>query len=616
MRSFNNRNGEKMKIIWFILLGAICLNPSLKALSSHYSNSRIDINFNGKNKKIIYTSHLEIYDDVDCDYYRYARMPVPHNGNIDDAVITVTPSDGKKKEFGKRDAYLESNSEEYILASDDKTFDWDLGKITPGTKIDYRYEIKDNDARGGGYISILENLPVDTTIISIKFPSDKWRLKYSIDNSQSVFFDSTDQAIFAWHNMPGRDKSSYKKAPRDLMPGLWYLFESKKGEEDISDWPDVYKWAEERLGSDISLGDSAKMLEIASTPEQILAAIYKRCHYVAVELGKGWYIPESSDEVWGKGYGDCKGLAMLYVNWMKVAGYQASPVLVLSNETSFGNTEFPSPFIFDHMIASYITSSGDTAYQDITAEYCPLGYLPNHLNGCLAFPLRAGSMPFRLGPMPPQPDIMAILITGQLTSDGILVGSMDMKLKGREALLKNWLGNQTRNIDKAQRTAAFLETMIPKATILHISQDSVGQAEMDVHADLTVRRFFFEKDSLAVFRPWIFNFIAGNAEADSSRSWPTILRNNDFYKIEYRIKHDYHLGRQDTVRSISQKYVEFSYEIQDVSHDDSLILDFSLYLPPLDLSPEAYARYIDERRNMARDLDDAVIFSADQVKLK
>jgi hypothetical protein len=598
-----------MKSYLTAVLLVLCYSGVSSAAKSHYTHYSIDIEFNGKSDKIIIAYHGIFENDVDLSNFRYEHIPVPTDGKIADALITITPPKGKVKTYTKSNAYQLSSKADFELVSDDRLFFWEFDKLEPDSKIDLFCELKDDHGLGGRRWSVLQKLPIDTMTISFKFSSDEWRLKYSIDNGQPAFTDSSDKVEFCWYNLPAIGKSPYKEAPLDYLPGIDYLFESKKGDKDISKWQDVYLWALDFYGDDQPFEKPADMLSIANTPGAILEAIKKQCHYVAIELGDGAYKPALPGEVWSKGYGDCKGLAYLFVNWMRAAGFQAWPVLVLSNDKKCGKFEFPSPFKFDHMIAAYVDQANDTVYQDLTAEYCPLGYLPKVLCGSMALPLKSGSGPIRLKPFPKEPDTTTIQITGILTNDEILVGKADLTMKGGNAILFNWRGNESRNVDKEQTLKIALEKVLPKATLLQIKSDSLRPDEIRLSSDINIRRFCFKQDSIEVFRPWIFSFIHDDIETDSSLSWPTIFRRNMIYNVSYRVQVADSIDSQKTaMASVNRSSYSFKCSMINSSHDDSLILDFTLFLPPLVLSPDSLAIYKAARKGINRDLDNAVVF--------
>jgi hypothetical protein len=594
-----------MKITFRILLFLAALSGPVMAEVSRYTKDETMIKFNGKSTHITVSSHIIVFEDANPDDYSLQQIAVPHNGELKKALITVTAKKSKPKIYQKKDAILMSWRESYELTSDAMYYQWDLEKIEPGSEIDCYFEIEDQDALGGKFMSVVNRLPVDSSIITISFPANKWRLKYSLDRKKPVYFDSVNNVTMTWHNLHSRD--GYENTPQDFMPGLWYLFESKTNETDISEWQDVYLWAEKRFGDDLSFSEPSKMLAISSSPEQILSSIFKQCHYVAVELGKGWYVPTASDYVWSRGYGDCKGLATLFVNWMRAAGYNAWPVLVRASDDYYGNEDFPSPFLFNHMIAAYTSQSGDTVFQDITAEYCPLGYLPRQHYGCLAFPLVNNAHPVRLGVEPTAPDTISIQIPGEMTEDGTLVATIDIDIKGQPALLWNWKNTHSRNVDIGAAAKLLLESILPTVAIASVSVDSSRADVVHLSSDINIRRFCLKRDTLTTFKTWGFKFLHEDIKSDSESIWPMYLRRNITYKVAYRIR--LYRPVYAVNKDGGSENDVFSYNVANSSHDDSLIIDFSLRDFPASLPPEAFEKYQENRNIMLRALENEVVLN-------
>jgi hypothetical protein len=608
MRSFDDPGGEELKTAIGILVALGLLGGIASAGVSHYSRQEVAVTFDGKSVEMTISFNLLISDDVNPQDYSMQRVGVPLFGKLKNALITVKAREPKPRVFHKKNALVVSNRPPYALVSDAQYYAWDLGKIEPGCEIECRYEIEDPEGMGGSYIPMMAEIPVDTAIVTIAFPANKWRLKYSMDRGEPAFVDSTDKAVFTRYDLPARDKSLYKKAPRDFTPGIWYLFESKTDKQDISEWNDVYLWAREKMGDGVSILDSAKSVSVASSPDEILSAIDRQCHYVAIEIGKGSYVPDRSDDVWSRGYSDCKGLATLFINWMRAAGFDAWQVLVSADDDNYGNIDFPSPGMFNHMVAAYVTPAGDTAYQDLTAEFCPLGYLPTELYGSLAYPLRPDAKPIRLGALPKEPDTLAILVEGDMSPDGILVGTMNLKMKGRTALQWNYIHAYTRTIDKEKMLRSMLEQIMPTVVFRKIEEDSSQTDEVDVSGPINIRRFRIQRDSVNVFKPWNFEFLRANLESDTSRTWPTILKRNMLYEISFRVRLNEPLGTGPIADSTGQGYEEFSYSLMNNSHDDSLLVGLKLYLPSTILSPELFNSYIDERKELLREIENEVTF--------
>jgi hypothetical protein len=597
----------------FLLIALLYL-PWLADISaqdvSRYVYKNLEVNFRGEHKLMTYESSLVIEDDIDMERYRYHVVAVPFKGKIEGAKIVVTDKDGNSRKLKKNDAILVTYNPDYVLVSDNELYSWDLGKLNPGDRIDHYVKTKEVYASAGDFYPILDDIPVDTARVCVKFPSKKWRLKYSVDNNDPQYYDVRNDTTFVWYDQPPMAESRFENAPFDFRPGLMYLFESKIGEDDYSSWDDIYRWANDRIESVATIKNPDKMLGMAANPGGILAAIKSQCRYVAVEIGEGGYTPTAPDNVWENGYGDCKGLATLFVSWMKSAGYDSWPVLVLADRERLGNELFPTPFQFNHMIAAYVTLDGDTVYQDLTAEYCPLGYLPTNLFGSFALPLLPDPSCIRLGYAPLNPDSVIYKVSGDLFPGGIFGGMVETRLTGHRALYAGWQDKSTRQGNTDNYIKSYFEREIPRANVRNPELILLESDNFWFGGEIFIRNFGYIRDSVLILRPWIFDFLDINTKLDSQRTWPTILRRNVVYKIEYRA------GIPDaTFMPTDNSDQEFegeniSYAVDNNSHDDSLIVDLTLTKPPRILDPDSYNQYKMEIKQLSEALNNRIMFVA------
>jgi hypothetical protein len=103
--------------------------------------------------------------------------------------------------------------------------------------------------------------------------------------------------------------------------------------------------------------------------------------YVAIELGRGGYVPRSAETVVRTGFGDCKDKAMLFLAALKKIGVTGYPVLL--NISGFERKETPSLGQFNHMIAA-VKRGNRYEFADLTAGNYALGKLPASEQGNLA----------------------------------------------------------------------------------------------------------------------------------------------------------------------------------------------------------------------------------------
>lgn len=158
-------------------------------------------------------------------------------------------------------------------------------------------------------------------------------------------------------------------------------FESK-GEElkgfDKTD--DVYKWnnrlylmagnEKDKLTSQLT-----KITQGKTTDTEKIKSIYywvqDNIRYIAYEDGYSGYIPTSAQDVLSKKYGDCKGMANLLTELLKLAGYDAHFTWIGTRAIPYLQS-MPALCVNNHAICT-LYFGGKTYYLDGTESYVPFG---------------------------------------------------------------------------------------------------------------------------------------------------------------------------------------------------------------------------------------------------
>ena len=113
--------------------------------------------------------------------------------------------------------------------------------------------------------------------------------------------------------------------------------------------------------------------------EAILKHVIESVQYVAIELGRGRFIPTEPDEVFRRGYGDCKDMVALMISLFEAAGMEAEPVLVTDREGFMPVDGLPEPFIYTHVIV-HVPEVADLYIDPTAGNPCPHP-LPISLSG-------------------------------------------------------------------------------------------------------------------------------------------------------------------------------------------------------------------------------------------
>ncbi|UCE65450.1 MAG: DUF3857 domain-containing protein [Candidatus Zixiibacteriota bacterium] len=567
---------------FLLLLILMIFYSNVFAGESRYSLQSITIKFDGEKKETAYHKILKIEDDIDPNEFRYFKLNLPNFYEIDKFQIQVTDQKGKKRKYKDKDCLIWTPQEKVVLTTDYRLVTWDLGYLDSGYVVEYAYCIKTEDAPAlaADFLPLIEEVAVDSSVVEFHFPDDKWKLKYSIDNAAPEYLYRKKEAKFRWGSQAKLKDSVFEKAPEDCYPGIWYIFESTVGETDFAKWDDVNEWCSANFESAEAFNDEFEMLDIANSIRDIKERISEKCRYTAVELGEGYYKPFPAQEVWDKGYGDCKGLTNLFVSWAGIAGYNSWPVLVYIGKGRQGNPDFPSPFQFNHVIAGYEDESGDTAYQDITANFFPLGMLPIELYGCFAFPLIEGSEPIRLQYVTDHPDTVRYRFSGQMDSDNSFKGFLEGHYTGQRALMLEWGESYTRRVDLQKVLGSMLEKEIPKVYLNNLEILYAGGNSLDFRADLIIPGFCYKRGPETRIKTWIFDYFKKSDYENSPSCHLLTVRRFEFYDIQYKIDVSYREFHEITGDSTSYFSENLEFSSESGLADDSLTQCIKLLIKP------------------------------------
>lgn len=159
---------------------------------------------------------------------------------------------------------------------------------------------------------------------------------YTVDKKQYNGFKSLDD-MYAWYNF------LYKKADNNtesLKAQVSQLTAGKSGDEEKI--KSLYYWVQDNI------------------------------RYIAFEEGYAGFIPQTVQEVFKNKYGDCKGMANILTEMLKIAGYDAHFAWIGTRDIPYDRKEIQSLCVDNHAI-TVLYHKGKTYFLDGTEKYAQLG---------------------------------------------------------------------------------------------------------------------------------------------------------------------------------------------------------------------------------------------------
>lgn len=177
-----------------------------------------------------------------------------------------------------------------------------------------------------------------------------------------------------------------KKAPGRtyIYPHVLVIAKSFKNKDKetflFNSTADLYKWYKSLIDSmkddtSVFAKKVAELTSSAKTDEEKIKNIYywvqDNIRYIAFEDGIAGFKPDESNHVFEKRYGDCKGMANLSKQMLKLAGFDARLTWIGTKHILYDYTT-PSLAIDNHMICT-LFYNGKTYFIDGTEKYNSFG---------------------------------------------------------------------------------------------------------------------------------------------------------------------------------------------------------------------------------------------------
>lgn len=189
---------------------------------------------------------------------------------------------------------------------------------------------------------------------------------------------------YTMNDVPAFTKEEYAPGKSYIYPHILLISKSFKNKENVtqlfSSAADLYKWYKSLI--DTMKDDPAvlkqKVDELTAntkTDEEKIKNIYywvqDNIRYIAFEDGIAGFKPDESNNVFEKRYGDCKGMANLNKQMLKLAGFDARLSWIGTKHIAYDYST-PSLAVDNHMICT-LFYKGKKYFIDGTEKYNSLG---------------------------------------------------------------------------------------------------------------------------------------------------------------------------------------------------------------------------------------------------
>lgn len=265
---------------------------------------------------------------------------------------------------------------------------------------------------------------------------------YTIEKKQTSKGGYTNY-VFIMKNLPAF-KSEFKQIGRAYTdPHIIIQIKSFESKGDMlqgfDKTADVYKWNNRlyNMAGNDKEKIKAEVIKITAgktTDLDKIKAIYyyvqDKVRYIAYEDGYSGYIPSSAQNVLANKYGDCKGMANLLTEMLKLSGYDAHFTWIGTRSIPYSQS-LPALCVNNHAITT-LYYQGKEYFLDATEKYAPFGENAYRIQGKEAMVANGEKFDIKKVPLTTGDD-HKIFTKADFTLKGdLLSGKVQVTLTGNE----------------------------------------------------------------------------------------------------------------------------------------------------------------------------------------
>ncbi len=401
---------------------------------------------------LVKNDSLEIFADLledmlhlkgQTDAYASGRVYGSHFNQVKDIKAkTLIWDKNKYKEMHVSDFKKNNDRDDGIFYDDSYNYSFNFPSVAFGnrTQLQYRSIIKDSRFMPGFIFT--SYIPQGKTSYTIK-TTKHVELIYDVVNDPKgvIKFRRYEKGGFEYFEWSTTDLHSRKN--EEDSPSLRYFtphvicyvksYQSKKGKVNVlSSLEDLYTWYYTFV-KDLNKEPSPELLEIVNkiksqskTEIDIVRNVFywvqANIKYVAFEQGMRGLIPHPGAYVCEKRYGDCKDMANLIVNMLKLANIKAYHTWIGTRDLPYKYSKVPTPLVDNHMIATYVSPDKQYYFLDATSDHTPFGLPSSMIQGKEAL----------IGLDPTHYEVRAVPEIGK--EKNVMVDSVAIRLDGNQII--------------------------------------------------------------------------------------------------------------------------------------------------------------------------------------
>lgn len=322
----------------------------------------------------------------------YQKKSISTNKFVEAANIKAFTLAPKNKKYEKKEVdniELKDDPSRNSFYDDQKSYNIVYPSVQPGAVLDLSYQLKYLEPRFMGSYYWVEYIPAMESELSISVQKNiniAYKL-FNCDNENIIFTkeEKKNEIIYRWKLKDVKAGTIYNDAPnfRYFEPHIvFYVTDymvDGKVKHLLGNTKDLHSWYCD-MQKNINKTEDKKLKQITdslvagSTSEiekvkKIFYWVQDNISYVAFEDGLGGFIPRDAGLVCTRKFGDCKDMASIIHEMLRIAGIPSYLTWLGSRDIPYTYNEVPTPAVDNHMITTYLDKNGNWNFLDGTGKH-------------------------------------------------------------------------------------------------------------------------------------------------------------------------------------------------------------------------------------------------------
>ncbi|UOQ53275.1 DUF3857 domain-containing protein [Hymenobacter cellulosivorans] len=314
---------------------------------------------------------------------------------------TLVPAGNDYKALRISDFKEKFEVQEGIFFDDTRYTTWTFPAVAPGVRTVVDYTVRHPDARFLSPFYFANHVPTrhaEVTLTAPKSVKINYKL-FHVENTPVTFTkqEKGSSVVYRWtvDNMPSPSRDDDGPEIAYYAPHLVYYVEevpaAGQPRKMLSGVPELYSLysgfvagldkkespALRRVVDSLAVG-------AASEEERVRRVYYwvqDHVRYVAFENGLRGFVPADAGQVYARRYGDCKDMANLTHEMLRMAGVKSYLTWIGTRALPYRYSELATPGVDNHMIATWEPKPGQYVFLDATSKHNPFNMPTSMIQG-------------------------------------------------------------------------------------------------------------------------------------------------------------------------------------------------------------------------------------------